>query len=168
MVARERAPPALGRCGFRPRTSWPLSATSTKPACGAKHGGNGEKETRSFFDISPCLPLSETSVFAKAILRRAGLESSRKVRKARKVLAGRSRRERRSCNVLVEAMVGRALRANRPVFQLFNLSTFQLRVCYDGRRRTRYGMLTFTRKNRLAAFVGPQSPSVRLSRPSTV
>ena len=31
-----------------------------------------------------------------------------------------------------------------------------------------YGMLTFTRKNLLAAFVGPQSPSVRLSRPSTV
>ena len=31
-----------------------------------------------------------------------------------------------------------------------------------------YGMPTFTRKKRLAAFVGPQSPSVRLSRPSTV
>ena len=31
-----------------------------------------------------------------------------------------------------------------------------------------YGMLTLTRKNRLAAFVGPHEPSVRLSRPSTV
>ncbi len=31
-----------------------------------------------------------------------------------------------------------------------------------------YGMLTFTRKNLLAAFVGPQLPSVSLSQPSTV
>ena len=34
--------------------------------------------------------------------------------------------------------------------------------------RAHYGISTFTRKKLLAAFVGPQSPSVSLSRPSPV
>ncbi len=34
--------------------------------------------------------------------------------------------------------------------------------------QNRYGSATFTRKKRLAAFVGPQEPLVKLSRPSTV
>ncbi len=49
--------------------------------------------------------------------------------------------------------------------------SFRLRLapCFlRVKRRRPYGMLTFTRKNLLAAFVGTQSPSVRLSRPSTV
>ena len=48
------------------------------------------------FRAFPRLPPSETSVFAKAILRRAGLEFSRKVR-----------------DVLVAVKVGRVLRASR-------------------------------------------------------
>ncbi len=46
------------------------------------------------------------------LTRRTALKSSRQVRQARKVLVGRSRRERRNSDVLVTAKVGRALRAS--------------------------------------------------------
>ncbi len=114
--------------------------------------------------------------------RRAGLESSRQVRKARKVL--------------ITAKVGRAFRASRrtagrmsgcPVVTMNDDPMKTARGCHpsiiqlDNRASEQrntlssvqvckcpYGMLTFTRKKRLAELVGAQVPSVRLSRPSTV
>ena len=116
---------------------------------------------------------------------RAGLDSSREVRHVREVLVAVKMGEphRLSTFQLFNFSTFQLFNFSTgasPTFQLFNwrkpnLSTFQLAqaqlfncACADESRRTRYCMPTLTRKKRLAAFVSPQEPSVRLSRPSTV